>query len=129
MRLRDASVTISSSTFSENNYGIYSNRSDISLIIDSSTFSDNIQGSTYFTQGLISASFTNITTTGSGPATGFNINGPITSEVHLGGNNGAVYLLGQVIVNAGATLTVDPGAIIKGSSEASVLHVLGDQVN
>ncbi|MEW5800945.1 MAG: right-handed parallel beta-helix repeat-containing protein [bacterium] len=109
---------------SNDTYGIYS-FSTSSPLIDRNTFSDNGSCAAYLccAKGI---SVSGNTATGSGGK--ICLLGTITNSGRMGHNPNCPYVLNSLTVAENASLTIEPGAVIKGENQASRLVVNGTLV-
>ena len=106
-----------------NSYGVYAVGSG-TLSLTGNTFSNNTNGATSFNygSGLVVTNSGN-TSSGTGPR-GFIMAGSLSSDQEWGAD-GLPYIISDLTIPEGKTLTIDPGAIIKFNGLWDRISVLG----
>lgn len=117
-------ITVTGSTLSNNTgYGIYL-RGTASASLTNNTFADNTTAAGYISYDNTFGAFTHSGNTATGnPINGLSVIGPIKSNQTWNADPYFPYVLGATLtINAGQTLTVDPGVIIKFSGAYGIYN-------
>ena len=145
LRLQDASPTISKCSITHNNHSgiliegnsnpvitgcnIDNNRAygicswgTSSPVITHNTFADN---SFYAVSACCNKSVSISDNTVNGNGGGIYLLGTITEDTHLANNPDCSYVLDNLTIAEGATLTIEPGIVIKGSRQCNQMFING----
>jgi len=117
-------VNVASSTIHDNSYGLYIYGAQ-NLNITDNDFYDHSGSPIFIGLGSgLTFSHSGNTSTGNGPK-GILIDGSLGVSQEWDGENGLVYLIDQVTIPSGKTLTINEGSIIKFRNPSSMFTING----